>query len=602
MCQVKKISATPIVIQKKTKLFLHSLIIYVFILIMEINKLVRIACVSSLLVQGFGVSVVYSNSLLDCCGLLEDRNKNFVPQSVQRKITKSVPAVNQSRKLNPTSNQFRERKVSSLSPISKRPQTADFKTFGKQGTLPPVRTPKSFPTPTRKPSQQVVSKPTIQNSLNRKVSGNQTIRGGNNGRLVNSQPANLFNRGVKSSKNCFQAAIARQTGNGFSVANNGFSTQSVACRPSSLGSFSGGGSSGGVIYAPRMKSIRVTSAPNIDGWEKSLREEMRLNGRAKHTINRLLYRIQDYYEDPTIEASDYAPGNEGYQPSAEAREIAETRIRRSVESMAEFYKQSGNPSMDTSKSANGAMMMKGKLTYINTQLDKLGKPRVGIDELREIVGMKINPPAPMPIPVEGIAIPGAIIPDQPVPQIANRVEKQGQALQNLDLADLGINNEDIINGKVDEIYLTFARWLADNDKTFPSLDPEVDNLTLRYFELVNRELRELGKFENLQIFRQKTLAHLDEVLDDRGLELKPGEVVPDIDPANPALDDDPLFRGQKSNATPYVHLASLPGNVVSKSTKGGFEVSRTQRRDRFDDSGNRVSVRVMNNLPGRIIH
>jgi hypothetical protein len=258
--------------------------------------------------------------------------------------------------------------------------------------------------------------------------------------------------------------------------------------------------------------------------------------------------------------------------------------------------------MDTSKSANGAMMMKGKLTYINTQLDKLGKPRVGIDELREIVGMKINPPAPMPIPVEGIAIPGAIIPDQPVPQIANRVEKQGQALQNLDLADLGINNEDIINGKVDEIYLTFARWLADNDKTFPSLDPEVDNLTLRYFELVNRELRELGKFENLQIFRQKTLAHLDEVLDDRGLELKPGEVVPDIDPPNPALDDDPLFRGQKSNATPYVHLASLPGNVVSKSTKGGFEVSRTQRRDRFDDSGNRVSVRVMNNLPGRIIH
>ena len=71
MCQVKKISATPIVIQKKTKLFLHSLIIYVFILTMEINKLVRVACVSSLLVQGFGVSVVYSNSLLDCCGLLE---------------------------------------------------------------------------------------------------------------------------------------------------------------------------------------------------------------------------------------------------------------------------------------------------------------------------------------------------------------------------------------------------------------------------------------------------------------------------------------------------------------------------------------------------
>jgi len=569
---------------------------------MEINKLVRVACVSSLLVQGFGVSVVYSNSLLDCCGLLEGRDKNFVPQSVQRKITKSVPGVNQSRKLNPTSNQFRERKVSSLSPLSKRPQTSDFKPTGKQGTLPPVRTIKSSPTTTRRPSQKVASQPTIQNPLNRKVSGNQTIRGGNNGSLVNSRPANLFNRGVRSSKNCFQAAITRQTGNGFSVANNGFSTQSVGCRTSSLGSFYGGGSSGGVIYAPRMKSIRVTSAPNIDGWEKSLREEMRLNGRAKHTINRLLYRIQDYYEDPTIVASDYAPGNEGYQPSAEAREIAETRIRRSVESMAVFYKQSGNPSMDTSKSANGAMMMKGKLTYINTQLDKLGKPRVGIDELREIVGMKINPPAPLPQAVERIAIPEGMVPDRPVPQIANQVEQPGKALQNLDLAELGINKEDVINGNVDEIYLTFARWLADNGKTFPSLDPEVDDRTLRYFELVNRELRELGKFENLQIFRQKTLAHLDEVLDDRGLKLEPGEMEPQVDPANEAMDDDPLFRGQKSNSTPYVHLASLPGNVVSTGTKGDFEVSRPQRRERLDDSGNKVSVRVMNNLPGRVIH
>jgi histidinol phosphatase-like PHP family hydrolase len=38
------------------------------------------------------------------------------------------------------------------------------------------------------------------------------------------------------------------------------------------------------------------------------------------------------------------------------------------------------------------------------------------------------------------------------------------------------------------------------------------------------------------------------------------------------MDDDPLFRGQKKNATPYVHLASLPGNVVSTGTKGDFEV------------------------------
>ena len=77
---------------------------------------------------------------------------------------------------------------------------------------------------------------------------------------------------------------------------------------------------------------------------------------------------------------------------------------------------------------------------------------------------------------------------------------------------------------------------------------------------------------------------------------------PQVDPANETVDDDPLFRGQKSNSTPYVHLASLPGNVVSTGTKSDFEESRPQRRERFDDSGNRISVRVMNNLPGRIIH
>ena len=91
-------------------------------------------------------------------------------------------------------------------------------------------------------------------------------------------------------------------------------------------------------YAPRMKSIRVSSPPNIEGWERSLRNEMRLNGRSKQTVDRLLARIQKYYGDPSIEASDYTPGNEGYLPSRESRELAELRIRRSVESMAEFYK------------------------------------------------------------------------------------------------------------------------------------------------------------------------------------------------------------------------------------------------------------------------
>ena len=60
-------------------------------------------------------------------------------------------------------------------------------------------------------------------------------------------------------------------------------------------------------------------------------------------------------------------------------------------------------------------------------MDKLGKPRVGIDELREIVGMKINPPAPLPQAVERIAIPEGMVPDRPVPQIANQVEQPGQS-------------------------------------------------------------------------------------------------------------------------------------------------------------------------------
>ena len=64
-------------------------------------------------------------------------------------------------------------------------------------------------------------------------------------------------------------------------------------------------------YAPRVKSTKVSSPPNIEGWERSMREEMRLNGRSKHTVDRLLARIQKYYADNTISAHDYAPGNEG---------------------------------------------------------------------------------------------------------------------------------------------------------------------------------------------------------------------------------------------------------------------------------------------------
>ena len=60
-----------------------------------------------------------------------------------------------------------------------------------------------------------------------------------------------------------------------------------------------------------------------------------------------------------------------------------------------------------------------------------------------------------------------------------------------------------MEAKVEQLYQKFAKWLADNDKTFPSLEPEVDALTLSYFEQVNGELRKLGDFEKMQVFREK---------------------------------------------------------------------------------------------------
>jgi hypothetical protein len=53
--------------------------------------------------------------------------------------------------------------------------------------------------------------------------------------------------------------------------------------------------------------------------------------------------------------------------------------------------------MDAEKSSNGNEMAKGKLAFINTQLDKLGKQRVSMDDFREIVGLKINPPVQAPM-------------------------------------------------------------------------------------------------------------------------------------------------------------------------------------------------------------
>ena len=206
-------------------------------------------------------------------------------------------------------------------------------------------------------------------------------------------------------------------------------------------------------------------------------------------------------------------------------------------------------------------MMKGKLAFINTQLDKIGKKRVSMEDLREIVGLKLNPPTIRPeIPM---ALPEAeqLEPVVQIPEIAQLVPnfKELEEINKVKPAD-----NRLVEAKVEQLYQKFAKWLADNDKTFPSLEPEVDALTLSYFEQVNGELRKLGDFEKMQVFREKTLAYLDDILDDRGKDLNPGEVLPSVkDALRIEESEDPLFREKRPKAHSYVHLASLPGKVVS---------------------------------------
>jgi hypothetical protein len=353
-------------------------------------------------------------------------------------------------------------------------------------------------------------------------------------------------------------------------------------------------------YAPRIKSIRASSPPNIEGWERSMREEMRLNGRSRHTVDRLLAHIQKYYEDPTISASDYAPGNGGYQPSKSSRELAESRIKRSVESMAEFFKKSGNISMDSGKSSNGSDMMKGKLAFINTQLDKLGKERVAMADLREIVGLTLNSPAPI---VEEIPKNQKVIelnPGFPIPEIAELLPELKGGVPAIDLALVEPDVEAIVEDEVEELYLKFASWLANNQKKFPSLDPEADAETIRFFDLINQELRKLGKFENMEVFREKTLAQLDVILDNRRKVPGPVKNIPGF--GNPILpaEDDPLFRGTTPWVHSYVHLASLPGKVVTFSNSP-LPGQLPGKRAQFDENGNRKIFRVLDNLPGKVI-
>ena len=350
-------------------------------------------------------------------------------------------------------------------------------------------------------------------------------------------------------------------------------------------------------YGPRMKSVRVSSSPNIEGWERSMREEMRLNGRSKHTVDRLLARIQNYYDDNTITANDYAPGNEDYAPNSVSRELAETRIRRSVESMADFYKKSGNAEMDSSKSSNGSTMIKGQLAFINTQLDKLGKARVGMEELREIVSLKLNPSVLPAEALEKIDNQGDHNPRSDIKPIEEFLPRANNLIAEQILPGEEFN-KDLIEAKTEGIYKSFAIWLADNNKDFLSLDPQVDAFTLRYLEQVNQELRGLGKLDTMQIFREKTLAHLDEILDNRGNAAEGLDRTPFLAKPPLANEEDPLFRGPLPTRASYIHLASLPGKVVSSNNETAI---LSGKRNQFDDQGNKKVFRVMNNLPGKAV-
>jgi hypothetical protein len=241
-----------------------------------------------------------------------------------------------------------------------------------------------------------------------------------------------------------------------------------------------------------IKSIRVSSVPDIERWESALRKNMALNGRNKSKVDELLNRIRNHYGDQSIEAKDYSPNGEGYVPSEATRSLAESRIERTVKGMADFFEKSGNPEMNPFKSASGDSFLKGKLAFVNTELDKIGKPRVSLEELKQVISLQMSKPSPSPT-LDRFEVAGK--PEEKAP-VQERVLDEGTV-------------KDLVKAR----YVAFAGWLAENDKQFPSLDREVDAKTMETFDLVNNDLRKIGKFESMTVFREKTIAYLEDIQD-----------------------------------------------------------------------------------------
>ena len=107
------------------------------------------------------------------------------------------------------------------------------------------------------------------------------------------------------------------------------------------------------------------------------------------------------------------------------------------------------------------------MILLTHNLIKIGKPRVGINELRDILELKINPPAPKAGVVKE-KNPEAVLADVQVPDVNENIQEFINQMPNprfpMDQVDL----KNLVSEKIDQLYLSFASWLADNDKTFPS--------------------------------------------------------------------------------------------------------------------------------------
>jgi hypothetical protein len=309
---------------------------------------------------------------------------------------------------------------------------------------------------------------------------------------------------------------------------------------------------------------------------------MALNGRNRSKINELLGRVRGHYQNDNIQAEDYTPEGKGFVPSESTRKLAESRITRTVDSMAEFFEKSGNPDMDSSKSASGDSFLKGKLTFVNTELDKIGKQRITLGELKETISLKINGSVPQPEIIED--------PLNFPEEIANEVP---------------VLDEKVIKQRVRSHYLAFAEWLASKEKAFPSLDPEVDERTMETFDFVNAELRGIGKFESMQIFREKTIAYLEDVLD--------GGIVPQADPfvaeklrvGLPAEAEDRFEDEDRSVLFARPVRTSLPSAfqpsglpLFSRPVLPGNPLDASPRVKLEDASGGSFSTPSSSSLPG----